>query len=129
MAWLANALMKMGIRGTSLVYPNENWQSAEGGRWKFSEKSRDHMVSHLPFAAHAESFSFRSDIEFFWEHRLNFDQDPKAPVIVVTRDPRDAIFSLFRRWQKNGWIGQCICPKLRKRIRNFNESRDRHAGV
>lgn len=101
--WLVNALIECGIKGTSLVYKDDNWVKKED-EWAIGESSRVHMVNHLPTVANRDKFKFREDIEFFWEHRLSFPADKTCPVVVVMRDPRDAIFSLYRRWKGNGWI-------------------------
>lgn len=102
--WLVNALIKLGFKGTSLFYKTDNWVEARPGYWQVGSRAKAHMESHLPALLEQEEFIFRKDLEFFWEHRISYPANPHCPVIVVVRDPRDAIFSLHRRWKKNGWI-------------------------
>lgn len=61
------------------------------------------MASHLPVLRKKTTFNFASDFEAFWEHRIKTGLNENAPTVVVIRDPRDAIFSLHRRWVSNQW--------------------------
>lgn len=101
--WLVNAFLELGIRGNSLRFKANNWRQTANGGWTVTDESREHMLNHLTSVANRPEFKFRDDVQFFWEHRISV-ADSHCPVVVVTRDPRDAIFSLHRRWTKQNWI-------------------------
>ncbi len=103
LAWLVNAMLALGHRTTSLLYEKNHWEDVGDGEYRVGEAARKHIVHHLPILLERERHRFIPEIELFWEHRVRFDIDPACPVVVVVRDPRDAIFSLHRRWKMNGW--------------------------
>lgn len=104
LAWLVNAMLALGYRTTSLLHRSGHWEPAGDGRFRIGDAAREHMLSHLPVLLERERHRFSPEIEIFWEHRLRFDVDPTSPVVVVVRDPRDALFSLHRRWRANDWF-------------------------
>ncbi len=100
-AWLVNVLLELGIRTThvSSRYPNGFWQGkGPDRRDAMSPEARDFMGWHLPVVfERANEFDLEHGIEVFWEHRLDFARHSHRPTIVFVRDPRDAIYSLYRR--------------------------------
>jgi hypothetical protein len=104
LAWLVNAMLALGYRTTSLVHLAHHWEPVANGRVRLGDAAREHMANHLPVLLEREEHAFKPGIEIFWEHRLRFEIDPSCPVVVVIRDPRDALFSLHRRWKANDWF-------------------------
>jgi len=104
LAWLVNSLLAMKFRVTSLAYSDDNWEEVSAGKYRVSPRARDHLINHLPYLHDNNEIEFKPDFEAFWEHRVTFSKAPGTPSVVVVRDPRDAIFSLHRRWQANGWV-------------------------
>ncbi len=94
-AWLVNALIALDIKTTYADFGNAHWEKGEDG-WSISPKIAEHLKWHLPVLHAQEKFMFPDDIDIRWEHRLDFASAPQ-PTIVFVRDPRDAIFSLYRR--------------------------------
>lgn len=95
-AWLINALQFLDIKTTNLSLINDHWQQ-NGTEWTISDNAASHLMWHLPVLHHRKSFNFPEDIEIHWEHRLDLAVNSLRPTILYVRDPRDAIYSLYRR--------------------------------
>jgi hypothetical protein len=94
-AWLVNALIALDIKTTHANFGERHWEQKEDG-WSVSPRVAEHLKWHLPILHAKEKFMFPEAIDIRWEHRLDFANSPR-PTILVVRDPRDAIYSLYRR--------------------------------
>lgn len=97
-AWLINLLLELGIRTTHVAsrHPEKHWLP-KGETVEIGPAAYDHLRWHLPVLLERKEFLFEPGIEVFWEHRLDFARHPQRPTILFVRDPRDAIYSLYRR--------------------------------
>ena len=102
--WLVNALTAAEFKTISLNHPNGGWELLPDQSYKMPAKAREHLGNHMPILFERSQFHFTKGVEIFWEHRVNFTIASTAPVVLLIRDPRDAIYSLFRRWKSKGWI-------------------------
>ena len=94
-AWLINALLYLNIRVTSDAFIN-HWQE-DSSRWQIKDEALNHLKWHLPVLHEREIFDFPEDLEVRWEHRLDFAAREACTTILFVRDPRDAVYSLYRR--------------------------------
>ncbi len=94
-AWLINALLNMEIKTTNSNFKN-HWQSSRSGS-KIGEQALNHLSWHLPVLQIKKEFKFTDPINIRWEHRLDFANDFPIPTILFIRDPRDAVYSLYKR--------------------------------
>ncbi len=94
--WLINALLHLNVKVTNPNFGSEHWHQ-KGKDWYISKSAADHLKWHLPTLHDRNSFVFQDPIEIFWEHRLDFARDAPCPTVLFVRDPRDAIYSLYRR--------------------------------
>lgn len=94
-AWLVNALIALDIKTTHAEFCDAHWEKGKDG-WSISAQAAQHLKWHLPILHTKEKFVFPEEIEIRWEHRLDFANSPR-PTILLVRDPRDAIYSLYRR--------------------------------
>jgi Tfp pilus assembly protein PilF len=95
-AWLINILWELNIRTTNKAFISDQWVNVGEGV-EVGPKAYDQLRWHLPILHGRKKFSFESELEILWEHRLDFAQYPDRPTILYVRDPRDAIYSLYRR--------------------------------
>jgi len=94
--WLVNVLLELGIKTTNPNFEPGHWQT-DGAKSVISEKALEHLRWHLPILHKTDEFMFQPDLNVFWEHRLSFAMAAKHPTILYVRDPRDAIYSLYKR--------------------------------
>ena len=94
--WLVNVLLELGVKTTNPNFDPGHWK-AEGVKTAIGESAWDHLRWHLPILHRTREFSFQPDLEVIWEHRLNFARAAENPTILYVRDPRDAIYSLYKR--------------------------------
>jgi len=102
--WLVNCLTALDYKTISLVYGQDTWEMQSDGSETMPARVQAHLRNHLPVLFERSEFRFKPSVELYWEHRICFPLRSNAPVVVVMRDPRDAIFSLYRRWRENDWI-------------------------
>lgn len=95
-AWLINALLYLDIRVTNTVFEPGHWQTSDDS-WHMSDAAEAHLKWHLPVLHERQSFSFPEALHIRWEHRLDFAASEARPTILFVRDPRDAVYSLYRR--------------------------------
>ncbi len=95
-AWLINALLFLDIRVTNAGFESDHWRLV-GNAWRISESAERHLKWHLPILHKRQSFSFPEAINVRWEHRLDFASGVICRTILFVRDPRDAVYSLYRR--------------------------------
>lgn len=94
--WLINALLHLNIRVSNTNFEPDHWHQ-KNKRWKISPEAKNHLKWHLPVLHEREFFSFSEKISVRWEHRLDFAASSGRPTILFIRDPRDAVYSLYRR--------------------------------
>jgi len=95
-AWLINALLYLDIRVTNTGFEPGHW-TVNNNFWKISNTAEMHLKWHLPVLHERQSFQFPEPLEVRWEHRLDFAASEIRPTILFVRDPRDAVYSLYRR--------------------------------
>jgi hypothetical protein len=94
--WLLNVLLELGVRCDHPRYGQEHWRELTPNNFEIGEKASDHLRFHFPILHYKKSLEFQPSLRITWEHRLDFARDLK-PVILYVRDPRDAIYSLWKR--------------------------------
>ncbi len=94
--WLVNVLLELNIRTTNTSFLTGHWMNDERGA-EIGPKACAHLKWHLPVLHERTKFSFEPGLEVLWEHRLDFALQPERPTILYVRDPRDAIYSLYKR--------------------------------
>ena len=103
-AWLINALLYLDVKVTNTGFNPGHWQQA-GDAWALSDSALAHLKWHLPVLHERQQFKVSEPLEVFWEHRLDFAA-VSHPTILFVRDPRDAVYSLYRRnYAKNISLG------------------------
>jgi len=92
--WLINCLLELGIM-TYRYSPAGMWRN-ETGRWFLN--SHEHVLRKwLPALVDHSSFQFRDDLEVQWMHEWFTDAYADNEILYFVRDPRDALFSRFKR--------------------------------
>lgn len=99
-AWLVNILLELQVRTTHWT-SQDVWREINGN-WAVSEKAAELLQWHLPILHKKSSFPLRGPQEIFWEHRLDLATLNPQRAVLYLRDPRDAIFSLYRRDIQSG---------------------------
>lgn len=94
--WLVNVLLELNIRTTNTSFLTGHWGN-DGKGAEIGPKACAHLKWHLPVLHERTKFSFEPGLEVLWEHRLDFALHPERPTILYVRDPRDAIYSLYKR--------------------------------
>lgn len=93
--WLINCFLELGILTYRTDDSRNMWQQ-EGSRF-FLKSHEDILKKWLPsLSAHA-SFSFSPDIEVEWVHEWPTERFRDNQIILFLRDPRDAIYSRYKR--------------------------------
>ncbi len=95
-AWLVNVLLELDVRMTHHGFQQDHWLDTESGE-ELRPEAFAHLRWHLPSLLERRSFTFLEELEVLWEHRLSFARSPARRTILFTRDPRDAVYSLYRR--------------------------------
>jgi Sulfotransferase domain len=110
-AWLVNALLYLDIRVTNTSFEPGHW-GINRDSWQISGAAETHLKWHLPVLHERQSFQFPESLEVRWEHRLDFAACERRPTILFVRDPRDAVYSLYRRNYADsmGFIGYLNRP-------------------
>jgi hypothetical protein len=101
-AWPVNILLALGIRATHVSprYSDGSWVVTPGspGVESLAPEAWELLRWHLPVVLERRNrFRLAPGIEVYWEHRLDFARRAERPTLVFVRDPRDAIYSLYRR--------------------------------
>lgn len=98
--WLVNVLLELEVRtthwNTTKGACSDPWQESGDG-WTLGEPERSLLKWHLPILHQDGPLRFRDGLEVVWEHRLDLANNPGGDTILYLRDPRDAIYSLYRR--------------------------------
>ena len=96
---LVSIFLELNIKMTSMApqFENDQWRDIEGES-VLSENPLKIFKNYFSILSRkANKFTFDNSIEGFWEHRLDSALHINRPTILFIRDPRDAIFSLYRR--------------------------------
>ena len=108
-SWLLNCFLELGVmvghkpvvdrvwRGSNPpLSPNHIWRTKGDSLFELNPKAAS-LMKFLPALGQRETFRFRDDVGV--EYVQDFPpRDPAtAPVILMVRDPRDAMYSMFRR--------------------------------
>ena len=97
-AWLVNCLMELDLRTSNTSFGVDQWTlDNEKSLWRLSQQARDHLSWHLPALHKKDTFEFQEAINIRWEHRLDFASYGGRKTILFIRDPRDAVYSLYKR--------------------------------
>ncbi len=123
MTWLANCLLELGIKTYRGVYGGGDSWVKDGSHWRLRPEESQ-LYRYLPILSQQSRFTFRDDIEVEWTHDWPLRAKHEgARVIYITRDPRDAIYSSYKR--QSGWIdyGDFVdhldCDSLINKIDNW----------
>jgi hypothetical protein len=107
-SWLLNCFLELGIkighkpfvdnvwRGSTPPLPADHIWIRADGRHVLNPKAAM-LVKFLPSLGRQQSFAFRDDVEIDYVQDFASRQPDGRPVILIVRDPRDAIYSMYRR--------------------------------
>lgn len=93
--WLINCFLELGLK-TYRETLGDMWVPARGGGYTLNPVE-NHLKKWLPILSARETFDFRDDIEVEWAHQWPTRRHAGHRIIYFVRDPRDAIFSRYRR--------------------------------
>lgn len=97
-AWLINCMMELDLRTSNTSFGVDQWTfDNKKSLWRLSQQARNHLSWHLPALHKKDTFEFREAINIRWEHRLDFASFGTRKTILFIRDPRDAVYSLYKR--------------------------------
>jgi hypothetical protein len=97
--WLINALLEVGIKTSRRTYGG-TWLLNNDGSYKLNPLD-DMLKKWLPILSTKEIFHFRSDIEVEWAHEYPQIHHKDHKVLYFIRDPRDSLYSRFKRESHN----------------------------
>ena len=107
-SWLLNCFLELGIRIAHKPVVDEVWRGSRvppGFMWQESadgstlKPKAEVLKKWLPALSRHERFRFRTDVEIEYVQELATDADDGREAIFFVRDPRDALYSMFRRVQ------------------------------
>lgn len=104
-AWLLNALLELGVPIFRDV-TRPTWL-ASGSRFRLSPHEDD-LKRHLPSLSSDDGFAFRTELRVRWSHEWPIGTNQSAPIILLVRDPADALVSLHRRFHEGLPIGRFL---------------------
>jgi len=101
-AWLANCLFESGVPAWHLWgYDTRNeWTEQQAGRFQYSAgwlPWRQTLASLTP----GRIFDFRRGIEARFSHEWPWQVALNRRIVLIVRDPRDALYSEWRRHRRN----------------------------
>jgi hypothetical protein len=110
-SWLINCLLELGVRVNfkptidrvwrSVSNPREPsamWRQAPDGRWRLQPRA-EALKKWLPILTVHETLSFIDDVEALYVQDLPTSAFQGQHTALFVRDPRDAIYSSYRRIQ------------------------------
>lgn len=110
-SWLINCFLELGIKvshkpivdnawrhATPAPSAGHMWQRAPDGRFRLRARA-DVLKKWLPALSRHDAFAFRDDIEIEYVQDLPASHHEGAPVLLFVRDPRDSLYSMYRRMQ------------------------------
>lgn len=119
--WLVNCLLELGVmcfiehqddmwhrknvEENTNAFPRDknhrnDWALKPAGYW---------LQAHLPIFARKKEFSFIPGITAQWDHVYPKDRDQYDKVILFVRDPRDSLYSIYRRGSYQDWSYTEFC--------------------
>lgn len=93
-AWLINCFLELGIK--TYRAPLDNMWEVRAGKF-FLRPGEEILKKWLPALSSHDSFEFKEGVEVEWVHDWPHAGLRGSRVIFFTRDPRDSIFSYYRR--------------------------------
>lgn len=96
--WLINCFLELGIM--TYRFSRDNMWIVNSGRYMLHHRE-DKLKNWLPALSNHESFKFRKGIEIEWSHSWPTSKFDGYQIIYFVRDPRDAIFSKYKRDNPN----------------------------
>ena len=100
-SWLANALLELQVHLGHL------WSFETSGEWEHQSNGDSRYVAqHLPWGQTLPSlrlgrtFQFRSDVHPRFTHLYPWQLEPCPRIVLMVRDPRDALYSIWK-WQQH----------------------------
>lgn len=78
------------------VQKSRMWQSMGGNQWQLTSYEKK-LRKWLPCLSKGDVFDFIPGIEVEWVHEWPTKKFIDAPILYFIRDPRDALYSRFRR--------------------------------
>lgn len=96
--WLINCFLELNIR----TYRNSSpdmW--CQGDRGHVLASHEEHLKKWLPSLWKNQYFNFRDDIEVQWSHEWPTEMHDQHQVIYFVRDPRDSLYSRYKRESPN----------------------------
>ena len=108
MGWVINCFLELNILCYRNQLKDDTWERFElpaGYRKKgytpYSLTKLEHLLQpHLPTLMRRQQFLFRDDVLVHWGHDYPDKNHPIDKVILVVRDPRDAMLSIYNRPSK-----------------------------
>jgi len=104
-SWLANALLEMQVLLRHL------WSFETAGEWEHGSNGDSRYVAqHLPWGQTLPSlrlgrtFRFRRDVRPRFTHLYPWQLEPCPKIVLMVRDPRDALYSMWQ-WQQSPFYG------------------------
>lgn len=92
--WLINCFLELGIK-TYRKSSTDMWIQ-RGDHYVLSDHE-EILKKWLPALWDHPNFNFRNDIEIEWAHEWPTEDHDKYRVIYFTRDPRDSLYSRYKR--------------------------------
>lgn len=101
-AWLASALLGLGVRPSQLwgFDTADEWQSLGAGRHRYVAQHRPWRQTIAPLVPD-RIYQLRDDYELRFTHAFPWQLAFADKVVVIVRDPRDALFSEWQRHRRN----------------------------
>ncbi|MBI4947292.1 MAG: sulfotransferase domain-containing protein [Bacteroidetes bacterium] len=94
--WLINCFLELGIKTYRRQDPDWMWQKQEDGSCVLNPEENI-LRKWLPILSAEKVFLFKDDIEVQWTHEWPVKGYSSLPVIYFIRDPRDSIYSRYKR--------------------------------
>lgn len=120
--WLINCLLVLGIKTYRRTVGDDMWLP-RGGEWTLNPLE-EQLKKWLPALSEAPQLRFRDDLEVEWAHIWPTGSTANARIIYFIRDPRDALFSRYRREAPDASFGQFLAfPDTRTlldKVENWN---------
>ena len=100
-AWLANAFLELDVALPEL------WGFDTGREWNCHDGLSTYVATDLPWRQTLASlrvgrtFHFRPDVQPRFSHAFPWKPDIAPRIVLITRDPRDALYSEWQRHRRN----------------------------
>lgn len=96
--WLINCFLELGIK-CYRVHESQMWIKTEFGYMLTDEEKI--LKQWLPILSRRNLFFFREDMEVQWTHEWPQEKFLSHKIIFFTRDPRDSLYSRYKRESPN----------------------------